>query len=75
MAAPDSARLIQGQAGRGDRITTQPAPDGDPARQLMVFAPTDEDDQIYRLVFELVDDRVTTMRFGATEIVAAAPGC
>lgn len=62
-------------AAYGDRVSALPAPDGDPARQLMVFTPTDEDDQVHRLVFDLTDDRVTTMRFGAAEIVATSPGC
>ena len=63
------------QAAYGDRVTPVPAPDGDPDRQLLVFTPNDEDDQIYRLVFDLTGDRVTTMRFGAAEIVAEQPDC
>lgn len=62
-------------AAYGDRVTPQPSPDGDPARQLYVFLPSDEDDQIYRLVFDLTDDVVTSVRFGAAEIVATQPGC
>ncbi len=61
-------------AAYGDQIETRPDPD-DPARQLLVFVPSDPENQIYRLVFDLTDDRVTTMRFGATEIVADQPGC
>jgi hypothetical protein len=59
----------------GDRVEAVADPGGDPARQLLVFTPSDVDDQIYRLVFDLTDDRVTSMRFGASEIVAAQPGC
>lgn len=62
-------------AAYGDRVESRPAPDGDPARQLFVFRPIDEEDQIYRLVFDVRDDRVTSVRFGATEIVADRPGC
>lgn len=62
-------------AAYGDRIEARPDPAGDPARQLLIFVPSDEENQIYRLVFDLTDDRVTTIRFGATEIVADRPGC
>lgn len=58
----------------GDQIEARPDPN-DPARQLLIFVPSDPENQIYRLVFDLTDDRVTTMRFGATEIVADQPGC
>ncbi len=61
-------------AAYGDQIETRPDP-GDPSRQLLIFVPNDPENQIYRLVFDLTDDRVTTMRFGATEIVADQPGC
>lgn len=63
------------QAAYGDRVTAQPAPDGNPARELWVFLPSDEADQLYRLVFDLTDGVVTSVRFGAAEIVADRPGC
>jgi hypothetical protein len=63
------------QAAYGDRVTAQPAPDGNPARELWVFLPSDEVDQVYRLVFDLTDGVVTSVRFGAAEIVADQPGC
>lgn len=59
----------------GDRIEARPAQAGDSTRQFLVFVPSDEENQVYRLVFDLTDDRVTTIRFGATEIVADQPGC
>lgn len=63
------------EAAYGDRVSAQPSPDGDPARQLYVFLPSEEDDQVYRLVFDLTDGVVASIRFGATEIVADRPGC
>ncbi len=62
-------------AAYGAQLETIPDHLGDPARQLRVFVPTDPENQIFRLVFDLTNDRVTTMRFGATEIVANQPGC
>ncbi|MEM9566469.1 MAG: hypothetical protein AAGA93_27870 [Actinomycetota bacterium] len=62
-------------AAYGDRVETRAPASGDPGRQLVVFLPTDEDDQVFRLVFDLTDDVVTSVRFGATEIVADQPGC
>lgn len=62
-------------AAYGNQVETRPHPSGDPARQLLVFVPTDPENQIFRLVFDVTDDRVTTLRFGATEIVADQPGC
>lgn len=61
-------------AAYGSQIEARPDPN-DPARQLLIFVPSDPENQIYRLVFDLTDDRVTTIRFGATEIVADQPGC
>ncbi len=62
-------------AAYGDRVEARAPADGDPARRLFVFLPSDEDDQVFRLVFDLTDDVVTTVRFGASEIVADQPGC
>jgi len=61
-------------AAYGEQLETRPDPN-DPTRQLLIFVPSDPENQIYRLVFDLTDDRVTAMRFGATEIVADQPGC
>ena len=69
------ASLADVEAAYSGRLEALPPPDGDQARQLLAFVPSDEEDQIYRLVFDLTDGLVTTMRFGATEIVADQPGC
>jgi len=37
--------------------------------------PSDEADQIFRLVFVVEQDRVAAIRIGAAEIVATEPGC
>ncbi len=62
-------------AAYGQQLESQPTPDGDPAKKLLVFVPADAADQQYRLVFELVDGVVTGLRAGLTDLAIAGGGC
>lgn len=59
----------------GDRIESQPSPDGDPAKKLLVFVPVDQADQQFRLVFALENDTVTSLRNGLTDPAISNPDC
>ena len=59
----------------GQQIETQPSPDGDPNKKLLVFVPSDEIDKQYRLVFEVANGAVTSVRTGLTGFVIDRPTC
>ena len=59
----------------GQQIEAQPAADGDPNKELLVFVPVDEADQVHRLVFEMQDDLVISVRTGLAEFAVTDPGC
>ncbi len=63
------------RAAYGERIEVQPSPDGDETKSLLVFVPSDEADQVHRLVFELQDGVVSSIRNGLTELALTTPGC
>jgi hypothetical protein len=62
-------------AAYGQQIESQPSPDGDPNKKLLVFVPVDEADQVHRLVFELENDMVVSLRNGLTQFAVTDPGC
>lgn len=62
-------------AAYGDRIESQPSPDGNPDQKLLVFVPVDVADQQHRLVFVLENDMVVGVRTGLTDLVLASPDC
>lgn len=62
-------------AAYGERIEAQPSPDGDETKSLLVFVPSDEADQVHRLVFALENGVVTSIRNGLTELALTTPGC
>lgn len=62
-------------AAYGERVQEQPTPSGNPEEKLLVFTPADEADQQYRLVFEISNGVVTSMRNGLTEVALAGTGC
>lgn len=62
-------------AAYGDQLEEQPSPDGNQNRKLLVFVPADEADQVFRLVFELENSQVISMRNGLTAATLAASGC
>ncbi len=62
-------------AAYGQQIESQPSPDGNPEKKLLIFVPQDEGDQLYRLVFELQNDMVISLRTGLAEFAVADPGC
>ena len=59
----------------GERLEEQPSPDGNPNRKLLVFVPADEADQVYRLVFELENGTVISMRNGLTQVALSGNAC
>lgn len=59
----------------GERLEEQPSPDGNANRKLLVFVPADEADQIYRLVFELENGSVISMRNGLTQVALSGIAC
>lgn len=59
----------------GSRVEEQPSPDGDPNRKLLVFVPADDADQIYRLVFEVENGVVVSMRNGVSGVALTGVGC
>lgn len=62
-------------AAYGQQIEGSQDPAGNPARKLLAFVPNDVEDQIFRLVFVVDQERVSAIRIGAAEIVATEPGC
>lgn len=59
----------------GQQLETQPSPDGDPDRKLLVFVPTDEIDKQYRLVFQVANGVVESIRTGLTGFVIDGTNC
>ena len=62
-------------AAYGQQIESQPSPDGDANKKLLVFVPVDEADRVNRLVFELENDMVISLRNGLTQFAVTEPGC
>lgn len=62
-------------AAYGQQIESQPSPDGDPAKKLLVFVPVDADDQQYRLVFVVENGVVVGLRNGLTDLAINNPNC
>ena len=59
----------------GQQLETLPSPDGDPDRKLLVFVPSDEIDKQYRLVFELANGVVSSVRTGLTAFAVDKMNC
>jgi len=71
----NSLAELEGQLG--DRISSEPSPDAsgetggtaEAGRVVATFTPSDEGDRDFRIVFELVEDRVVTYRSGRVGII------